>query len=152
MSTTTFADYAAAAEARKDIATAVLGHTYALCEALRQNYIDHSIRSHKRSLQRLEGNTETGVAYHKSCIEKLGKGICDYEFYPETGRKYHKIIMSANGSRSVHAFIDKKTGEVYKSASFKAPAKGVRYDLRLIKDREWLFENADWAGSYLYAR
>ena len=38
-----------------------------------------------------------------------------YEFYPETGRKYHKIIMNANGSRSVHAFVDKKTGEVYKS-------------------------------------
>ena len=30
--TTTFADYAAAAEARKDIAAAVLGHTYALRE------------------------------------------------------------------------------------------------------------------------
>jgi hypothetical protein len=152
MSTTTFADYAAAAEARKDIATAVLGHTYALCEALRQNYIDYSIKSHQRSLQRLEGNTETGIAYHKACIEDLKNGNCGYEFYPETGRKYHKIIMSANGSRSVHAFIDKKTGEVYKSASFKAPAKGVRYDLRLIKDREWLLENADWAGAYLYAR
>jgi hypothetical protein len=35
--TTTFADYAAAAEARKSIAEAVLGHTYALCEALRLN-------------------------------------------------------------------------------------------------------------------
>lgn len=152
MTTTTFADYAASAEARKDIATAVLGHTYALCEALRQNFIAYSIKSHQRSLQRLEGNTETAVAYHKACIEKLKQGICDYEFYPETGRKYHKIIMSVNGSRSVHAFIDKKTGQVYKSASFKAPAKGVRYDLRIIEQREWLFKNADWAGSYLYAK
>jgi hypothetical protein len=70
-----------------------------------------------------------------------------------SGRKYHKIFMCINGKRdSIHAFIDKKTGEVYKPASVKAPAKGVRYDLRLIKDREWLFENADWAGGYLYAR
>jgi len=69
-----------------------------------------------------------------------------------SGRKYHKIIMNANGSRSVHAFVDKKTGEVYKSASWKSPAKGVRYDLRLIEQREWLFENADWAGGYLYAK
>ena len=75
-----------------------------------------------------------------------------YEFYPETGRKYHKIVMDGNGSRSVHAFVDKKTGEVYKSASWKAPAKGVRYDLRIISQREWLMENADWAGGYLYAR
>ena len=75
-----------------------------------------------------------------------------YEFYPETGRKYHKIVMDGNGSRSVHALVDKKTGEVYKSASWKAPAKGVRYDLRIISQREWLLENADWAGGYLYAR
>ncbi len=76
-----------------------------------------------------------------------------YDYTFESGRKYHKIIMiDSSGGRSVHAFVDKKTGEVYKSASWKAPAKGVRYDLRLIKDREWLFENADWAGGYLYAR
>jgi len=150
--TTTFADYAAAAEARKNIQEAVLGHTYALCEALRQNFIQDSIKMHESSLKRLEGNTETGIAYHNACITDLKNGNCGYEFYPETGRKYHKIIMSANGSRSVHCFIDKKTGQVYKSASWKAPAKGVRYDLRLISDREWLLKNADWASSYLYKR
>ena len=149
---TTFAEYSAQAEARNNIAEAVLGHTYALCEALRQNFIQYSIKSHQSSLKRLEGNTETGIAYHNACITDLKNGNCGYEFYPETGRKYHKIIMVANGSRSVHAFVDKKTGEVYKSASWKAPAKGVRYDLRLIKDREWLLENADWSGGYLYAR
>jgi hypothetical protein len=147
MTTTTFADYAASAEARKNIAEAVLGHTYALCEALRQNFIDYSIKSHKRSIDKGED-----AHYHIACVQDLRNGDCGYEFYPETGRKYHKIIMNANGSRSVHAFVDKKTGEVYKSASWKAPAKGVRYDLRLIKDREWLLENADWSGGYLYLR
>ena len=150
--TTTFADYAAAAEARKDIAAAVLGHTYALCEALRQNYIDYSIKMHQRSLERLEGNTDTGIAYHQKQIAKLKQGTCDYDFFPETGRKYHKIVMNAAGSRSVHAFVDKQTGQVYKSASWKSPAKGVRYDLRIIEQREWLLENADWSGQYLYAR
>ena len=48
--------------------------------------------------------------------------------------------------------VDKKTGELYKSASYKAPAKGVRYDLRIIEQREWLLQHADWAGGYLYAR
>lgn len=148
MSTTTFAEYAAQQEARKNIELAVLGHTYALCEALRQNFIEYSIRSHERSLFRDFDN----VPYHEEQIAKLKQGICDYEFYPETGRKYHKIVMNANGSRSVHAFVDKKTGEVYKSASWKAPAKGVRYDMRLIEDRERMFENCDWAGAYLYAR
>jgi hypothetical protein len=149
--TTTFADYAAQQEARENIAEAVLGHTYALCEALRQNFIDYSINSHEHSIDYADAGDVASVRYHESCIEKLKQGICDYEFYPETGRKYHKIIMNANGSRSVHCFIDKKTGEMYKSASWKSPAKGVRYDLRIIEQREWLLENADWASSYLYA-
>jgi len=78
-----------------------------------------------------------------------------YNYIIESGRKYHKIIMvddSVRKNRSVHAFVDKKTGEVYKSAGWKSPAKGVRYDLRLIEEREWLLENADWAGGYLYVK
>jgi hypothetical protein len=76
-----------------------------------------------------------------------------YDYIIESGSKYHKIVMIDCGAgRSVHAFVDKKTGEVYKSASWKAPAKGVRYDLRIIEQREWLLENADWASSYLYAK
>lgn len=70
-----------------------------------------------------------------------------------SGTKYHKIFMCINGRRgSIHAFIDKKTGEVYKPASIKSPAKGVRFDLRLIEQREWLFQNATWHGSYLYMK
>jgi len=150
--TTTFADYAARAEARENIAAAVLAHTYALCEALRQNYIDYSIKMHQRAILN-DGIVDVNyVPYHEEQIEKLKAGISDYDFYPLPGRKYHKIIMNANGSRSVHAFVDKKTGEVYKSASWKSPAKGVRYDLRIINQREWLLQNADWAGSYLYSR
>jgi hypothetical protein len=152
MTTTTFADYAAQQEARENIANAVLGHTYALCEALRQNYIDYSIKSHQYAIGNNGIVDESYVPYHEECIAKLRQGICDYDFTIESGRKYHKIIMNANGSRSVHAFVDKKTGQVYKSASWKAPAKGVRFDLRIIEQRKWLMRHADWAGSYLYAR
>jgi len=65
-----------------------------------------------------------------------------------SGRKYHKIWHEG----SCHAFIDKKTGEVYKPASYKAPAKIVRYRLLEIASREECFNRADWAGSYLYVR
>lgn len=151
---TTFADYVSSQEARESITEAVLGHTYALCEALRQNYINYSIKSHQRQLTKYGGDRcdVSYAPYHQECIEKLKQGICDYEFTIETGRKYHKIIMNANGSRSVHAFVDKKTGEIYKAASFRAPAKHVRYDLRIIEQREWVLSNADWAGSWLYLR
>ena len=76
-------------------------------------------------------------------------GARRYEFKIETGRKYHKIVATGQG---VHAFIDKKTGQVYKPASYKAPAKHVRYDLRVIEDRARCYQNADWAGGYLYLR
>ena len=141
-----FSDFCAQRDAQNTIQLNVIKHTWELCEALRQNYIDYCIRNHQRSLELGES-----VDYHQKRINELKEGKCDYDFTFESGRKYHKIIMSAYGSRSVHAFVDKKTGEVYKSASWKAPAKGVRYDLRLIKDREWLLENADWSGQYLYA-
>ena len=146
--TTTFADYAAQQEAKQNITLAVLSHTFALCEALRHNYIQYAIRGH----QKFVADADTHD-YHKQQIEKLKQSISPVDFIVESGRKYHKVIfVDGGGSRSVHCFIDKKTGQVYKSASWKAPAKGVRYDLRLIKDREWLFENADWSGGYLYAK
>ena len=142
-----FSDFCAQRDAQNTIQLNVTKWCYMLCDALLKNYIDYSIASHKRSVY-MEVNTD----YHQACIEDLKNGQCGYEFTVESGRKYHKIMMSANGSRSVHAFVDKKTGEVYKPASIKSPAKGVRYDLRLIEHREWLLENADWAGGYLYRK
>ena len=151
--TATFTDFVAYQDACNTIQLNVTKWTLMLCDALKQNYIDYSIKSHNRCLERGES-----IDYNNARIADLRNGECDYEFIIESGRKYHKIIMVIdNGldrspSRSVHAFVDKKTGEVYKSASWKSPAKGVRYDLRIIEQREWLLENADWASAYLYAR
>ena len=152
MTTETFADYVAQQDARNTIQLNVRKWTLMLCDALRQNYINYSIDSHEKSIYLADAGDSFSTNYHQSYIDALKNGECDYDFFIVEGRKYLKIVMNAQGSKSVHAFVDKKTGEVYKSASFKAPAKGVRYDLRLIKDREWLLENADWAGSYLYMK
>ena len=83
-------------------------------------------------------------------IEEIKNGD-HYKFVVESGRKYHKIVQTdSSGCNSVHAFVDKKTGELYKAASWRGPAKDVRFDLRLIEQREWVFKNCDWAGGYLY--
>ena len=80
------------------------------------------------------------------------------EFRCQAGRKYWKINqqdVEEDGkiwSGGVRAFIDKKTGEVYKPASWKAPAKHVRNELRIIIQREECLARADWAGGYLYLR
>ena len=123
MTTQSFADYVATQDARNEIQLNVRKYTLMLCEALENDF------------NRRHPNSDP------------------YKFYIESGRKYHKIVMETESqSKSVHAFVDKKTGEVYKPASYKAPAKIVRYNLLMIESREECFARADWAGGYLYVR
>lgn len=141
--------------AKEQIAIKVLKHTEQLCEALKDDFKRYSIRSHFASIARAiqEGDQQSVIDYHNRCIDDIKDEIGIYQFVIESGRKYHKIVMiTEGGARSVHAFVDKKTGEVYKSASWKSPAKGVRYNLLMIPSREECLMRADWAGSYLYLR
>lgn len=136
------------AQAKQTIAENVYKNTLLLIEALKDNYRQYSIRGHQKFV-----NDADNQEYHQRKIDELKSGKSDIDYTIETGKKYHKVILVSSGnSRSVHCFIDKNTGEVYKSATWKSPAKGVRYDLRLIKDREYLLEHADWSGGYLYAK
>ena len=122
MTSQSFADFVATQDARNDIQLNIRKYTLMLCDALLMD------------IERQHPNS-------------------GYKFYIESGRKYHKIVMETESqSKSVHAFVDKKTGEVFKPASYKAPAKIVRYRLLEIASRELCFANADWAGSYLYIR
>ena len=136
------------------------------CEALEENFKQHSINSFKRNIQ--EQRFPENTKYYEERLAEIEDGTANlYKFVYKTGKKFHKVYFleyqDANDyygtkagykSGSVHAFIDKKTGEVYKPASWKAPAKIVRFDLRLIKDREFLFnwKNLSWAGGHLYLR
>ena len=141
-----FADYVAEQDARNTIQLNIVKYCHMLIDALKDNFCEYSIRGHQYSINRGDS-----LEYHLNAQKDLEAGICPIDYVIESGRKYHKIVfIDGGGHKSVHAFVDKQTGEVYKSASYKAPAKGVRFDLRLIKDREWLFDKADWSGSYLY--
>lgn len=148
MTNISFAEFEATAQDRADKAAQVQEYTQLLCKALIQNYIDDCVHSYERNL--LKAESEFDVEYYTKRIKEI-KANPDYDFVIESGRKYYKIVM-VNNQRSVHAFVDKKTGEVYKPAGWKSPAKHVRYDLRVIKDREYVMNNCDWAGGYLYMR
>jgi len=124
MHSETFADFVATQQARNDIQLNIVKYCLMLCDALQADY---------------QGRYSHGSNYTFAL--------------DSSGRKYHKVFMYINGQRdSIHAFIDKKTGDVFKPASFKAPAKGARYNVLNIQSREEMFERADWAGSYLYIR
>lgn len=70
-----------------------------------------------------------------------------------TGAKYYKIHhIDSGGGRSVHAFVSRQTGAVYKPASWRAPAKHARYNLLDDISFQDCLSRADWAGGYLYMR
>ena len=143
-------------QAQQTIAESVLKNTYLLIEALKDNYRETAIRGHQRSIENFNYTYDTTDSvqsqHHQQKIDELKNGISPIDYVIESGKKYHKVVfIDGGGGRSVHCFVDKQTGSVLKSASWKAPAKGERYNLLIIKEREWLFENADWAGGYLYA-
>ena len=129
--TTAFIDFPAQQQAKQQIAENVVKWTQMLIEALKQNYVEYSVRGHQKFV-----NDDDTKEYHARKIDELKSGKCDIDYVIESGKKYHKVILvNGGGSRSVHCFIDKNTGEVYKPATWKSPAKGVRYDLRVIAER-----------------
>ena len=144
--TMTLQEFEKVQSARQVIAANALKYTQMLCEALEQNFLEQSI---KRAQFLMPSSDNPQYWEERIADYKAGKDV--YKFSIVTGRKYHKIVQTCcDGSQSVHAFVDKNTGELYKAASWKAPAKDVRFDLRIISEREWVLENCDWAGGYLY--
>ncbi len=78
----------------------------------------------------------------------------------EVGRKYIKVwsylaspliegVDERLHGRSCWMFIDKESGACYKPASFKAPAKGIRFQIEQLIDQP---EIVDPYGSFLYVR
>ena len=142
--TTSFADFVATQDARNDIQLKIREYCLMLCEALEQDFV-------KDSLRRADFFLQTDAEYRAKRIEDIKAGKNMYKFYIESGRKYHKIVMETESqSKSVHCFVNMKTGELHKAASFKAPVKEPRFNMLIIKEREWVFENCDWSGGYLY--
>ncbi len=148
---------------QKTLEERVLEWTETLCESLAENYRQYHRRMIEANSVRFnaDGNKELSD-YAQKQIDEMDNGSWKgMKFTIETGRKYHKIISNDWDDRreyyrsgGVHAFVDKKTGEIYKPASWKSPAKHVRYDMRVIREREYVLNpnNCGWAGGYLYMR
>jgi len=83
----------------------------------------------------------------KAKKQTYGDAQTVYYFFKEN-KKYYKITQVWEGVETIHAFVDKVNGDIYKPASYSAPYKDVRYNL--FNEFEKLLEQCDWAGSYLY--
>ena len=148
-------------QAKQDIETRVAGWVQTYADTITKNYRDYHIHTLKGNLS---GNYPEYAREQLDAIEHGTANLMWFKVY--SGKRYYKIVQQEFETwekskyygqyrdGSVHAFVDKKTGQVYKPASWQAPAKHVRFDLRIIKEREFLFNsnNTGWAGGYLYLR
>ena len=153
---------------KRDLQRRVENWVIDYCNALEENFKQYSINSYKRNIESPTSATVGNKSYYQEQLEKIENGTENlYKWDYKVGKKFIKVFnlqyqeenefynrKAGYREGSVTAFIDKNTGEVYKPASWKAPAKHVRFDLRLIQDREFLFNpnNIDWAGGHLYMR
>ena len=145
-------------EIRQQLKENVKVWTEQYCDAITQNYKEYHIRT-------LNGNLSGNYPeYAQKQLDELKNGTAKLmKFRIQEGRKYYKIIQQnydtfqdRNEYRdgSVHSFVDKNTGEVYMAASWSSPAKHVRFDMRVIRDRTLMHTPSfvNWTSGYLYMR
>ena len=88
-----------------------------------------------------------------NALESSRTTYTNFEY--EVGRKYIKVwdYLISDGERlrgrSCYMFVEKETGAVYKPASYKAPAKGIRFYIEQLADNP---DICDPYGSFLYKR
>ena len=139
--------------------TFIKSYTQDYCKAITENYKIY----HTDSMKRMAAS-DPDSSYPKKELQRIEDGTANLmKFEIREGKKYYKIVQvefdtfqGRNEYRdsSVHSFVDKNTGDVYKPASWKAPAKHVRFDLSNDLDRQKLHDPnfVGWAGGYLYMR
>ena len=133
-------------------------YTQHYCKAITENYRMYHIDS-------LTRDNHPSPEYAQQQLDEVENGTANLmKFEIREGKKYYKIVevefdtfQGRNEYRdtSVHSFVDKNTGDVYKPASWRSPAtKHVRFTFQKPEDIRFLLNpiNVDWAGGYLYLR
>jgi len=119
-------------------------------------------------LETLNGNLHGNYPeYAREQLDAIENGTANLmKFVVKTGKRYYKIVQQEFETwekskyygqyrdGSVHAFVDKETGDVYKPASWAAPAKHIRFTFQNVDHLKFLLnpKNVGWAGGYLYMR
>ena len=131
-------------------------------DAITENYRRYHIKTLTRNLT--ESRYPDYAQEQLDAIENGTANLMKFKVY--TGKRYYKIVQQEfetwEKSRyygqyrdsSVHCFVDKETGDVYKPASWSAPAKHIRFTFQNVDHLKFLLnpDNVDWAGGYLYLR
>ena len=130
--------------------------------AITENYKRYHINTLNRNLH---GNYPEYAREQLDAIENGTANLMKFKVY--SGKKYYKIVQqeyregaswnnykTGYADGSVHCFVDKETGDVYKAASWRSPAKHIRFSLQNEADVRFLLnpDNVTWTSGYLYMR
>ena len=130
-------------------------------KAITENYRRYHIRTLNGNLS---GNYPEYAREQLDAIENGTANLMWFKVY--SGKRYYKIVQQEFETwekskyygqyrdSSVHCFVDKETGDVYKAASWRSPAKHIRFSFQNEADIKFLLnpDNVDWASGYLYIR
>ena len=117
---------------KRDLQRRVENWVIDYCNALEENFKQHSINSYKRNIQSPTSATVGHTSYYEEQLQKIEDGTANlYKFDYKVGKKFIKVFnlqyqesndyynrKAGYRAGSVTAFIDKNTGEVYKPASW----------------------------------
>lgn len=83
-------------------------------------------------------------------VDNLNRKFPDSNFEAMPGRRFDRIIVNRNdNTRYAYAFMERSTADLYKSASWSAPAKTVRYSGDKLDEA---LKDADPYGGFLYLK
>lgn len=72
----------------------------------------------------LIGLKDVILADYAKFLKEIDGSVDKFGVEFEPGTKYVKIVsISGGGSRSVHCFVEKENGNIWRAASWKAPAR-----------------------------
>jgi len=141
--------------------TFIKHYTEGYCDALTENLKLYTIDMYNRPTFGGELRS-TPSQYQLDRLAEIENGTAKLDIFRAIeGKKYFKVVScewdekrQEYRDRSVVTFIDKNTGDVYKAASWKSPAKGVRYTFQKPEHIRFLLDpkKVDWAGGHLYMR
>ena len=141
--------------------TFVKAYVQDYADAITENYRQYHINT-------LQGNLSGNYPeYAREQLDAIENGTANLmKFKVKTGKRYYKIVQQEFETwekskyygqyrdGSVHCFVDKETGDVFKAASWSAPAKHIRFSFQNVEDLKFLLnpDNVGWAGGYLSLR
>ena len=112
---------------------------------LSNNWIK-SMRKYNMSLATaLIGLKDVIMADYAKFLKEIDGSVDKFGVEFEIGKKYVKVVtISGGGSRSVHCFVEKENGNIWRAASWKAPARNfIRGN---VFDQASYINRIQWTG------